>query len=239
MSRRNVLSAVVLATMLIRPAVHPPTATAQDVPWPPEVVEAMVTLVAERLDAPTEEIVVEWGPYRGLPVHPEASVELRGSGARGYWVARAGRADGGSASVRIRAGRNSIRSIAARNVARGASLTAADITTESRLVWGALLPDSSSVREGWVAQRALSSGDELVTPAVRPPLAVVSGRPVEIRWGRGAVRITMAGTSGGSAYVGERVTVRTGSGSRLEGVVEATGIVDVSTRGVVFSGGGR
>jgi flagella basal body P-ring formation protein FlgA len=214
------------------------TAAAQVVPWPSDAVDDVVALVAERLDAPADQIVLEWGPYRGEPVHPEAPVELKGSGAGGYWIASSERVGGGSASVRVRAGRRFARAVAARSVARGSALTPDDITTEPRLVWGRVETDSSSAREGWVAQRPLRPGDELVTPAVRPPLAVLSGRPVEIRWYRGSVRIIVAGTASGSASVGERVTVRTASGRRLVGVVEALGIVDVSARVTALSAGG-
>ncbi len=234
MSRVDLFLAIALAAVTSLPEL----VSAQAAPWPTEVVEDVVRLVSDQLDAPADEIVLEWGPYRGEPVRRDAPVELKGSGAGGYWIVRTEQVDGGSASVRVRAGRRLVTAVAARSVARGAALTAEDITTEPRLAWGRVEADSSSVRSGWVAQRPLRPGDELVTPAVRPPLAVLSGRPVEIRWDRGSVRVIVAGIASGSASVGERVTVRTSSGRRLVGVVEGSGIVDVSARGTPLSGGG-
>jgi flagella basal body P-ring formation protein FlgA len=54
---------------------------------------------------------------------------------------------------------------------------------------------------------------------------VVSGRPVEIRWARNGVEVTMEGKAAGSGALGEEVFVRTGTGERLRGVVRGPGTV--------------
>ena len=201
---------------------------AQELPWPAAVEARVVSAVAVALEVSEEEVVLEWGPYRGGAVDAASAVELMGRGAGGHWVARAELVAGGTASVRVRGGRRVMRPIAKRRIDRGETLLAADIGLREEIAWGPSAPEAVEVREGWVAQRMLRPGDALESPAVRQALAVVSGRPVEIRWARGSVDITVPGTAAGSGALGSRVFVRTESGERLSGVVEAPGVVNVS-----------
>jgi flagella basal body P-ring formation protein FlgA len=112
--------------------------------------------------------------------------------------------------------------IAARAIARGAVLTADDIT----------YPDSrsasdSTVSPGWVTRRVVAAGEPLRPPAVQPPIVVTANQPVELEWTDGVVRITVRGTATRNASAGERITVRTETGRRVDGVVLGAGRVRI------------
>ena len=72
--------------------------------------------------------------------------------------------------------------VAARALARGAVLTADDIT----------YPDSaaatdSTVAPGWVTRRVVAAGEPLRPPAVQPPVVVTANQPVELEWTDGVL----------------------------------------------------
>lgn len=187
-------------------------------------------LVAARWDVDETRIVVEWGAYsRGEP-DVDCGVALLGSGSGGYWVVRFKLKSGGPASVRLRAGLLTPLSVASRQLQRGEVLTAEDMAVSVNLAWGPPRLPGVMPSEGWIVQRVMASGDPLREPAVRPPLAVVSGHSVELIWEEGAIGLRMPGTAAGSAVLGETVFVRTESGQRLRGVAVAPGTVNV-TRG--------
>ena len=74
-------------------------------------------------------------------------------------------------------------------------------------------------------------GEALRTPAARPPLAVHTGKPVELVWRRNGVGVRAPGKAAGSGAVGAEVFVRTESGQRLRGVIVAPGVVNVTNGG--------
>ena len=79
-----------------------------------------------------------------------------------------------------------------------------------------------------MAQRTISSGELLSSPAVRPPRLVISGHPVRIVWRSGAVEISLQGKAVGSGSKGDRVFVRTEEGHRMAGTVTGSREVLVS-----------
>jgi len=144
-------------------------------------------------------------------------------------VVRTGLPSGMTVSVRVRAGRMAERAVAGRQIERGEALQPEDIVLAQEIVWGAQRRPVSDVQPGWVAQRFIKPGDALSAPAVQAPLAVLSGRSVDLLWTRGSVGIRVPGTAAGSAAVGGRVSVRTQTGERLSGVVVAPGVVNVTS----------
>jgi flagella basal body P-ring formation protein FlgA len=202
--------------------------------------EALVRVqVAEAWSVAPDAVVLEWGPAGDTQPAPDAPVELVGSGAGGTWVARVGIAPDAVAR-RVRAGHRTVEAVAARRLERGRVLAADDIALEERVVWGPPRGDRTTALDGWVVQRVIERGDPLGRPAVRPPLAVASGSPVELRWQGGAVRLRLAGVAAGSGALGDQIYVRTESGKRMQGTIVAPGVVDVTAGGAQhIRGGGR
>ncbi|MEQ8329977.1 MAG: flagellar basal body P-ring formation chaperone FlgA [Longimicrobiales bacterium] len=206
-------------------------AAAQEPTYPSSVERRARDEVARRWQTSGDSLVLEWSRVRE-DVAEDSPVDLVGSGAGGHWVARLRTVDGSPVSIRLRAGERRSVPVAARGLSRGQELTPSDVSVTTEVRWGAPEPGGEAVDlEGWVVQRAIASGEALRLPVVRPPLAVVSGRGVEIRWQRGGVGLTASATAAGSAAVGDTVFVRTQSGERLRGVAVAPGIVDVSREG--------
>lgn len=105
--------------------------------------------------------------------------------------------------------------VAARDLARGTVLAAADIA------W------SDSVQAGWVARRSFRTGEVLEAPGVTPPELVSSGDVVNVIYMAPGVAITVRGTAVGSGAKGDEVYVRLDNRRRLRGVVAAANTVRV------------
>jgi flagella basal body P-ring formation protein FlgA len=178
-----------------------------------------------------ETLVLEWGePRSGALPEDFDRVSLLGTGRDGRWVASFApeQGDADHQSVLLRAGVVVPQTVAGRRLERGETVGEEDMVLESRIHWGAPrgLPDPCQA--GWVTQRPVEVGDLLSPPAVKPPLMVVSGRPVTLHWSQGKVELSLRGTAVGSAALGERVFVRTDAGTRLDGWVEGPGRVRIS-----------
>lgn len=202
--------------------------------WAPgEVaVQAVRGALAERWGVVPESLVLEWGTPRGGEIPPDfQEVELVGSGKDGRWVVsfRSREEPRDARSVLLRAGVTTSVPVATSSLERGTTLSGEDMAMESRVHWGPLPSSSDLCQEGWVVQRRIRSGEALLFPAVRPPLLVVSGRPVQAIWSNGRVTLTVQATAVGSGALGERVFVRTEAGTRLDGVVQGSGEVLVSS----------
>jgi flagella basal body P-ring formation protein FlgA len=131
--------------------------------------------------------------------------------------------------------------IAARPIARGATLTAEDIAYERRVnPAGHATPHSVAVVEmahrpattndslvGWTARRMINTGEPLRAPAVISPRIVASGETVDVIWRDGSIVVTAKGHATRAAGAGERVAVRIDSQRMVEGLVVAPGKVRV------------
>lgn len=210
-------------------AVFVGAAAAQSAPvWPVDMDEVVEALVADEWGIEPDAVVLEWGSLGSSIPAADASIELLGSGSSGHWVARFDDADGGFSSIRLRAGHTSRRPVAARRITRGSVLSLDDIHRSESFVWGPPIPIDDPVQVGWVVQRVLGEGDPLVSPAVRAPLLVTSGGAVDIVWQSGAVRVRVSGTAAGSGGLGDEIRVRSANGKRMNGVIVAPGVVDVT-----------
>lgn len=190
-------------------------------------------LVAERWSVLPDDLELEWSGRGPAALGPDSTgVELLGSGTGGHWIVRLTRPGGGTESVRVQAGLRIEVPVAARELQRGDVLATADIAFDERVRWGPLRGvGDADVSEGWVTHRAIRAGEELRVPAVRPPLAVVSGEAVELVWSRHGVGLRVLGKAVQSATVGDTVFVRTEGGQRLRGVVVGPGRVNVTQGG--------
>lgn len=105
---------------------------------------------------------------------------------------------------------------AARALARGQTLAAADVDG----------PAGEAARlVGWTTRRVIAAGEVLRAPAVAPPAAVRAGETVAVVYAADGVTLRLNGTAAADAPLGGRVTVRVDMRRRLEGVVEAPGVV--------------
>ncbi len=138
--------------------------------------------------------------------------------------------------------------VAAHEIARGATLAAADIayaprdvhtrersrgglsnanaTTNTTTNTTPAAADDSLV--GFTTRRLITAGEPLRAPAVVAPQLVKSGDLVEVVWGQEGIIVTLRGRATRSAGVGERIAVRVDSQRKLEGTVIAAGRVRVN-----------
>jgi flagella basal body P-ring formation protein FlgA len=226
-SSASLLRGLVVATLATLAGGVVPLA-AQAPVWPEAVASRARELVAEAWEISDAAIALDWGPATRVSDGSLESVQLLGSGRDGHWVARVTFVGQSPVSVRLRAGYRTTRAVAARRLERGDVLNPADIEWTEWTVWDE--PNRRPVpvaQDGWVAHRTIDAGVPLEEPAVRPPLAVASGDPVEVWWRRGAVGVRVVATASGSGFVGDRVYVRTDEGTRLQGVVVAPGVVNI------------
>jgi flagella basal body P-ring formation protein FlgA len=105
---------------------------------------------------------------------------------------------------------------AARALARGHTLAAADVDGP---------PAEAARLAGWTTRRVIAAGEVLRAPAVAAPAAVRAGQSVAVVYAADGVALRLHGTAAADAPVGGRVAVRIDMRRRMEGVVEAPGVV--------------
>jgi flagella basal body P-ring formation protein FlgA len=104
---------------------------------------------------------------------------------------------------------------AAREIARGVELTAADIAGDAAL------------RTGWISRRVIHEGEPLKEPAVVPPQLVRAGTEITVRAETGGVVVTRTGTALMSGSLGDRIRVRIDSQHVVTGIVAASATVKI------------
>lgn len=203
---------------------------AQERGWAPSpALEARVReAVAERWGVDPASVRLEWGSVReGQEPTDDAPFRLVGSGAGGAWVVAFER-EGERAPVqlRLRAGVEVERLVAARDLERNVTLADADIARVSAVQWGAPPRDvEGAVAPGWVTRRRIAR-DTPLTPAVAsPPTVIEAGETVRAVWRGGSIEVVIRSRALSSAALGEALAVRTEDGRRLEGI--ATGPAEV------------
>ena len=118
--------------------------------------------------------------------------------------------------------------VAARDLARGVVLTAADV--ELKPGNGAVSARSAGEQAGagWVTRRVVRAGEPLREPAVTKPAVIESGQTVDAIWDEAGIVLRVRGTAVGAAAIGERVIVKVDARRRLEGVASGPGLVRIS-----------
>lgn len=114
---------------------------------------------------------------------------------------------------------------AAHAIPRGTVLAADDI--EFRSATTAAATGRTEVSPGWVTRRMIAAGEVLRSPAVIAPQVVTANESVQVEWIDGNVRLTMRSVATRNAGVGDRVTVRTDSGKRMDALVIGPGRVRI------------
>ncbi len=109
--------------------------------------------------------------------------------------------------------------VAARPLARGTVLTADDISFRDTTAQS----PADSVSPGWVTRRVISAGEVLRSPAVERPVLVEANSLVQVEWSDKNVRLTLRGIASHDASLGDRISVRTETGRRLQAIVVAPG----------------
>jgi flagella basal body P-ring formation protein FlgA len=142
------------------------------------------------------------------------------------WIVFAARVAGGQEPQR-QASLTPVRRmpVAVHVIARGAVLTADDF--EFRDTTSRSAPDTNQIAAGWVTRRTINAGEILREPAVEPPTIVTANTPVQLEWIDTDVRLTVHGTATRSGSLGDRITVRTELGKRIEGTVVGPGRVRI------------
>lgn len=110
--------------------------------------------------------------------------------------------------------------VAARDLPRGATLTAEDVV-------GGAVGGGEKGPAGWVTRRVIAAGEALREPAIMRPNLVAAGEVVQLVWRHGSIELRLVGRAMGSAAQGERVQVRVDSRRRFAGVVIDRGLVRI------------
>jgi len=121
--------------------------------------------------------------------------------------------------------------VAARPIARGTTLTAADVSTVTRMLPNAPagVLASADFALGRVALRDIAAGTALNANQLKAPQIVRRGQAVTLSLASGPVAVRVAGTALKDGTLGERIPVRNVNSKRVvEGVVLADGVVEVA-----------
>lgn len=189
--------------------------------------------LAREWGVPGPAVRLEWGRLPGALPGGSLPFRVTGRGAGGWLVVVFDPASRDAVAIRLRAGVEDTVLVAARPLAAGARLAAADLRPEPRVCWGP--PASSSEPRpgpGWEVRRALAAGEVLARPAVAPPTLVEAGEPVRLVWSGGAVQVSLVGIALNRARQGELVRARVeGRSDRLVGTAIAAGTAVISSGG--------
>jgi len=115
--------------------------------------------------------------------------------------------------------------VATRTLPRGTVLAANDFVYRDTTLRGPI--DTNTVAAGWITRRLIGAGEVLRVPAVERPAVVSANEPVEVEWKDRNVLLTLRGIVTRNASLGERVSVRTDLGHRIEATVVAPGRVRI------------
>lgn len=189
----------------------------------PEFEPAVAALVADAWHLDPAQVRIQWAG--SVPAGSAATgLRLEGTGQDGWFVAVLGSGSESSA-VRFRAGHPAVRAVAARPMASGHILDAADFREDTLTVWGPPGEDQENIEAGWVLRRPVPAGLPLDGLAA-PPLVIKAGDPVRVVWEREGLRLSMEGTASNQARYGEAVRVRVeGRSGRVTGLAEGPGTV--------------
>lgn len=192
---------------------------------PPSAQAAVRAALAARWQVPADEIQLEWG--RAPAWHDDTSavvVRLGPAGQGGWQLATLRNAHSGPVAVRVRAGVRANRPVAARSLAAGAVLGAADVEWDDVVVWGDALHESAEEPPiGWQLSRPVAVGQPLEQSLLQPPCVIEAGEPVAFIWQRGEVRLERIAIAQSAARLGEPVRGRAGE-TQLVGRATGPGV---------------
>ncbi len=183
--------------------------------------------VAEQWQLAPSAVQLAWGALPAWRARDlEAPMRLGPVGRDGWLVVTLEPTGVAPRAVRVRVGAAAPAPVAARALAIGTTLTAADIRWETPVRWGPPEATMSRVDVGWEVRRALRAGEPLRGVAIAAPAGVSSGAPLRIVWARNGVEIEMDAVALTAARVGESVQARTTTG-RVMARMTAPGIARI------------
>lgn len=109
--------------------------------------------------------------------------------------------------------------VAARALARGATLGASDIAWRCVAVDGRFARRQTAVAPGWLVRRIMRAGEVLRTPAVAPSPLVAAGQTVTFTVQEDGLALTLDGIAPIAGSLGDTIPVRLGARRRVTGVV--------------------
>lgn len=173
------------------------------------------------------DILIEWGTLPRGRSAQSGPIRFAGSGNGGFWIAYFESESGSDFGVRIKIGAPARSWTATHRLPRGRSLTLEDMTRVETPRWG--VPDQAelTVAEGWVTARLIEAGEELVAPAVAPPIVVTAGTAVQAVWQTANLRLSMVGTAMRHGRLGDVIDVRLESRRTVTGTVKGPGLVEI------------
>jgi len=187
---------------------------------PPALQARIAATIARNWGVDTAGLVLSWGTGSLAGAPDSSAFRLLGGGEGGWFallVEPSGRAP---SALRLRAGISAPRQVAARAIASGQRLVAADIREQPEVRWGPPPAGTAPrVEAGWVARRRLRPGALLDATHVGPAPVVTAGQPVRVQWNEGSVAVALEGVALHDAALGAPLRVRT---LRKRGVVQAT-----------------
>jgi flagella basal body P-ring formation protein FlgA len=205
------------------------TAAAAASPAIPASLAHQVTgTIARQWNEDSTQLQLEWGRVPSTATFPATTdIHLVGRGDGGWFVVVFTPGAASPFAVRVRAGAPDSVLLAARTIEAGRPLAAEDLHPLPRIRWGPPAdPTTARIGVGWVTRHALMAGTEVTDGSVMPPPLVHVGDPVRLEWRRGAVLITLDGTSLDAGGAGQTVRVHVGQNRGAKsGTVLATGTV--------------
>lgn len=165
---------------------------------------------------------LEWGVVPVAATFADSvRFRLLGRGDGGWFGVVFESPAGASFAVRVRAGAQDSVAVATRPVRSGETLGPNDVRLELQPRWGPPMRGRPLPAPGWIARRALASGEVITASAAAPPVLVRAGQVVQLEWRRGSVTVGLEGTALNSAALGESVRVRPANGGGARTAVVA------------------
>jgi len=188
-------------------------------PVPPGLQGRIALAVARTWGVDRADLVLSWGSGSLAAASDSSPFRLLGGGEGGWFAVLVEPPNQAPIAIRLRAGRNAQRPVAARAVASGQALGRADIRHEAYVHWGPPAAAPAAVEAGWVARRRLAPGAPLDERHVGPAPVVAAGQPVRVHWQAGGVTVAVEGVALHAAAMGDPLRVRT---TRKRGILVAT-----------------
>jgi flagella basal body P-ring formation protein FlgA len=169
--------------------------------------------IAARWSVDPAAVVLDWSRAAGVATMPaDVATRLEGPARDGWFTLLVTPASGAARAWPVRAGVCGASLVAARDLATGGTLTAADLRPATITMWGAPSRDDATAAPGWEIRRPIAAGEPLKRPAVAPPPLVTAGGPVTLEWVQNGVRVTLGGVALHAARAHETVRVRLDNG---------------------------
>lgn len=208
-------------------ALAPVRARAADAPGALDL--AARSAIAARAGLSLADVRIEWAGSSARLAEGDSLVGVR-DGIDGWTSATVARG-GDRLAVRLRAWTRTVARLAARPLAAGTRLAAADVVDDTLWTPWSAARSRPCAALGWEVRRPLARGARLEWPAVAPLTAVAAGEHVFATWERGGVAVRLEGTALEGARAGRPLRFRTSNGDRtLAAVAVAPGEVRLSGR---------